>query len=153
MKKLITITILLLAFNINAQEQRGSIMIGNKTFELSYLNENEEGLGFGVSASIAHSNPLEARANKNDSAKNIHEFTNKITPAVFGLISADFEEVTIIGKLGASYVNQKINGIQDSKKYYFAVGIAVEVPVYEDIAVKASFDSVNSLMVGVNFKL
>lgn len=152
MKTLLTSLIIIIYLNVNAQQQKGSLMVGNKAFELSYIYETEEGLGFGLAGSIVHSELTEKRANKNDHF-NEHEFTSKVTPAVFGLISGNFEELTVTGKLGASYISQKINGIPDSKKIYFAVGIAFEVPVYEGISLKGSFDNINSVMLGVAFKI
>lgn len=153
MKTLLTALLIILYLNVNAQQNRASLTAGNKAFEISFIHENEEGLGFGIATSLVHSGLVESRANKNDSAKNIHDFTNKVTPALFGLISGNFEELTIVGKLGTAYINQRINGIQDSKKYYLAVGIAFEVPVTEEVNIKASYDNVNSLLLGVSFKL
>lgn len=152
MKTLLTSLLIIIYLNVNAQQEKGSLMVGNKAFELSYIYENEEGLGFGLAGSIVHSGLTEKRANKNDHF-NEHEFTSKVTPAVFALISGNFEEVTIIGKIGTAYVDQKINGIPDSKKLYFAVGIAFEVPVTEEISIRAEYDNVNSVLIGMGFKI
>lgn len=153
-QKTIFIILISLGFNFcHSQQNLGSLTAGNKAFEISFIHENEEGLGFGLATSLVHSGLVESRANKNDSAKNIHEFTNKVTPAVFGLISGNFEELTIIGKLGTAYINQRINSIQDSKKYYLAIGISFEVPITEEINIKASYDNVNSVLAGVSFKI
>lgn len=153
MKTLLTTLLIIIYLNVNAQEQRGSLTGGNRTFELSYISENEEGLGFGAAFSLVDSKLVQERANKNDTMKNKHEFVSKVTPTVFALISGDFEEITIIGKIGTAYVNQNINGIRDSKKLYFAVGISFERPITEEISVKAGWDNVNSLLIGVSFKL
>lgn len=152
MKTLLTSLLIIIYLNVNAQSEKGSLMVGNKAFELSYIYENEEGLGFGFATSIVHSELVESRTNKNDHF-NEHQFVSKVTPAVFGLISGNFEEVTVIGKIGASYVNQNINGIRDSKKLYLAVGIAFEVPLTEEISVRAGYDNVNSVLIGVGFKI
>lgn len=156
----ITVLIIIIAFlstvflsKVYSQEQRGSMTAGNRTFELSYISENEEGLGFGAAFSLVDSGLVEARANKNDTMKNKHEFVSNVTPTVFALISGDFEQITIVGKIGTAYVNQNINGIRDSKKLYFAVGISFEKPITEEISVKAGYDNVNSLLIGVSFKL
>lgn len=136
----------------SAQTDKGSLSVGDKTIEFGYIRENEEGLGFGAAVSIVHSGLVEKRANKNDHF-NEHELVSKVTPALFGLISGNFEEVTVIGKIGGAYINQNINGIRDNKKLFFAVGIAFEVPVTEEISVRAGYDNVNSVLIGVGFKI
>lgn len=122
-----------------------SIMVGNKSLELGYTYKTE-GLNYGVAISTVDSKLVEKRANNNDI--NSHEFTSSYTPAVFGLIGATFEKLTITGKLGGSYVEQEINAEKDSQNIFFAAGVNLGYQINK-MELKLSYDNVNSIMLGI----
>lgn len=147
MKTLLLLLVLPL-FTI-AQSNQIAIMGGYKTGEISasYTAENE--LIFGLAVSITDSKIAEKRANIKD--LNHHDFNDKVIPNVFGLIGGKFDNLSLIGKLGAAYVNQNINNIPEPKKYYFTVGMAIDYKVSDLIGLRGSYDSVSSLLLGVSF--
>lgn len=128
-------------------------MAGYKSFELgfTYLDEEIE-LIYGVSASVVDSKLAEKRANRNDIGK-VHEFNGKAVPAVFGLIGAKFDDLSIIGKIGGAYLNQTINGKLEPQKAYLAFGLVVDYKITDTIGLRGSYDSVNSALIGVSFIL
>lgn len=150
MKTKILALLLFVTLSINAQEAH--VLVGQKAIEIGASFTNERELIFGFSLSGVDSKLSEKRANKDDIGK-IHDFNDKYTPAVFGLIGGEFDELSVIGKLGAGYVNQSINSIPDSKKIYFAVGIMIDYEISSVVSLKSSFDSVNSIMAGIGIKI
>lgn len=130
-----------------AQSKQVNAMVGYKALELSaaYVAPNE--LIFGLAVSATDTEMTEKRANRNDRGTT-HDFNGDYTPAAFGLIGGQFEELSIIGKLGASYVDQAINGEQ-TKDLYFAVGIAFDYKVKEDLSFRVSYDNVAGPMAGL----
>lgn len=129
--------------------QQLAIMLGNKSVEISTTYTHP--LIFGMSVSIVDSKIVEKRANNNDFNK--HNLNSDLTPSVFGLIGGEFEELSLIGKLGASYIDQSINGIQEKQKLYFAVGIIADYKINDIIGIRVSFDNVNSAMIGITIHL
>ena len=140
MKKLI----LLLLITTATQAQSISALVGYKAAEVNFKIEKE--LIYGIGLSITDANLVAKRANKNDGARNIHKANTNIMPSLFFLIGANFDEITIVGKLGGAYFNQSINGKDESQKFYRSVGVQLG---YNNIL--ASYDSSNSIMIGYNF--
>lgn len=134
------------------QETKISAMAGYKSFEVgfTYLDEETE-LIYGVSASVVDSKLAEKRANNNDKGK-IHEFNGKVVPAVFANLGARFDRFSLIGKIGGSYVSQSINK-EPTKDLFLALGLIAEYEISDRIGLRASYDSVNSALIGVSFKL
>lgn len=126
-----------------------SIMVGNKSFEIGYTYKTE-GLNYGISVSTVDSDLVEKRANNNDISK--HDFNSSYTPAVFGLIGATFDKVTITGKLGGSYVEQEINSQKDSQNLFFAAGVNLGYQINK-MQLQLSYDNVNSVMLGIGLNL
>lgn len=122
-----------------------SVMIGENAVELSATYTHTLIGGFAIQ--VVDSKVSERRANKNDHGTN-HDFTTKYTPAVFGLIGGEFEEFSMIGKMGCAYVDQNINKKPDDKKLFFAVGIIFDYKVFENVGVRASYDNVAGAMIG-----
>lgn len=135
-----------------SQETKISAMAGYKSLEVgfTYLDEETE-LIYGVSASAVDSKVSEKRANNNDKGKH-HEFKGDVTPAMFFNIGGKFEKLSLIGKLGGSYVEQKINK-DPTKDLFLAFGLIAEYEISETIALRGSYDSVNSFLIGASFKL
>lgn len=135
----------------SAQSSNVSVMAGYKAFEVSasYLDHETE-LSFGLAITAVSSDLVEKRANRNDVNKNVHEFNTKITPAAFGLIGGQFDELTIVGKLGAAYVDQDINK-ERTKDLFFAVGVIFDYKIRDNLAVRASYDNVAGPMAGITF--
>lgn len=158
MKTLIKILILFIPAAVSAQGWDGrarwdetpssqiALMTGEQATELSLTYTHTMVLGGAVS--IVSSKFVEKRANKNDGST-VHKFNTKITPAVYGLIGGEFEDFSIIGKLGASYIDQDINGKPDSQKIYFAVGMVFDYKISDVTGLRASYDNVAGAMVGV----
>lgn len=135
-----------------AQNRSASASIGQQAAELSITTTNDRGLIFGGAFSAVNSDLAERRATKNDQGK-AHDFKTKYTPAAFGLIGGDFDGVAMIGKIGAAYVHQTINGAIDPKKIYFVVGVAIDVRISERVHLRNGYDSVNGFLTGINLKL
>lgn len=151
-KRTVLALIILISLNIHGQETKISAMAGYKSAELgfTYLDEESE-LIYGVSASIVDSKVSEKRANNNDKGK-YHEFRNDIVPALFLNIGGKFDNISLIGKIGGSYVEQKINK-EPTKDLFLALGLCIEYEVSDTIGLRGSYDSVNSLLIGISFKL
>lgn len=149
---IILIVALLGTWVTNAQETKISAMAGYKSFEVgfTYLDEESE-LIYGVSASVVDSKVSEKRANNNDKGKH-HEFKGDVTPAMFFTIGGKFEKLSLIGKLGGSFVEQEINK-NPTKDLFLAFGLIAEYEISETIALRGSYDSVNSFLIGASFKL
>lgn len=135
--------------SVTAQSTQASAMVGYRAAEVSFAYRAENELIFGIALTGASTDVTEKRANRNDRGT-LHEFNGKITPAVFGLIGGEFEELSIIGKLGAAYVDQRINGAP-TKDLFFAAGIIFEYKVSDAIGLRGSYDSVAGPMAGVTF--
>ena len=134
---------------VTAQGTQASAMVGYKALEISFAYEAENELIFGASASVTATDVTEKRANRNDRGK-VHQFNGKVTPAVFGLIGAKFDELSITGKIGGAYVDQSIDG-QPTKDLFLALGIAAEIKISDAIGLRGSYDSVSGAMAGVTF--
>jgi len=148
MKKLATLALILIYLNVNAQSQIHA-SAGYKAIEIGYTYQNEEFLNFGFSASLVDAGTVEKRANKNDVNKKIHDLKSDVVPALFGEVGGTFDSITITGKLGTAYLDQRINGIQEKQKLYLAVGIRFGYYVSDNIQVVGSYDNVNSVMAGI----
>lgn len=151
-KRTVLALIILISLNIHGQETKISAMAGYKSFELgfTYLAEESE-LIYGVSASVVDSKVSEKRANNNDKGKH-HEFKGDVTPAMFFNIGGKFEKLSLIGKLGGSYVEQKINK-EPTKDLFLDFGLIAEYEISETISLRGSYDSVNSFLIGASLKL
>ena len=141
MKKLL----LLLLIATGAQAQTVSTMVGYKSTELSYTINRS--LNYGIAISVTSSKEVASRANRMD-YPNKHTTNDKITPSLFFLIGANFDNITITGKLGATYFNQNINGKQEPQNIYRAVGVQMSYKL-----IVFSFDSANGAMIGYKFNL
>lgn len=130
-----------------------NVQAGYKALSFGYTYQNEEFLNFGFSASVVKSGLVEKRANRNDTSKKVHYFKSDVVPALFGEIGATFDEFTITGKLGGAYLNQSINGTQEKQKIYYAIGVRFDYKLSENTYLNASWDNVNSGMVGITFNL
>lgn len=122
-------------------------MVGNKSAEISITHTDE--LVLGLAFSETDSKVMEYRANA--TKMNKYEFHSNYTPAVFLLLGGDFDYLSMIGKLGAAYVNQSINGVVDDEKLYLAAGFAIDVDLNEYLGARASFDNVSGALIGVTF--
>lgn len=153
---LVVIAILAVTFITNrchAQTSDNLIVLGGyKSIEVGYSYNNEDFLNFGYSFAIQDSKIAEHRANNNDIYNRVHEFNNKVVPAGFALIGASFRPITITGKIGASYLNQKIDGIQDKQKIWFAIGIMLSHDLNERFSIVGSYDNVSSVQAGLIYK-
>ena len=148
MKKLLFILLFPL---ISMAQSQVDVMAGYKAVEVNYFLRTES-LNYGLGVSLVDSGLVEKRANNNDIFYD-HKFTQSYTPAVFALVGGQFEEISIVGKLGSAYVEQQINGVPDSKHLFLAVGIEIGYDLSERFGVKGSFDNVNSLMAGLIIRL
>lgn len=151
MKTLFSLLLIIICLNVNAQEKQISFMGGYKTIELgySYTTEESESI-YGFTISAVDSKTASKRANKNDKGK-IHEFKGDYVPAAFALIGAKFDDLNIIGKLGFTYVDQTINKEQ-SKDVFLAAGLIVDYKLNSNFGARASYDSVNAVMIGISLK-
>lgn len=130
-----------------AQNKQASLMVGYKALELSAAYVAESELIFGGAVMVANAHGIEQRANRNDVNKNVHALNGEYVPAVFGLIGGEFDELSIIGKLGGVYIDQSING-EPTKDIFFAVGIAFDYKLTKDFAIRMSYDNVAGPMAG-----
>lgn len=151
MKTTFTLLLYLLPIIVLSQSNQLSLSIGYKSLEISttYTAPNE--LIYGIALAVTDSKLAENRANKKDI--NIHKFNDKYITGIFGLIGGKFDNLSIIGKLGTAYINQNINNIQESQKYYFTAGLSIEHKISETLALKSSYDSLNSLLLGITIHL
>jgi len=132
---------------VTAQSRQVNAMVGYKAFEVSgaYAAPNE--LIYGLAVMAASADGIEARANKNDVNRRVHRLNGEVVPAVFGLIGGEFDELSIIGKIGGAYIDQSING-KPTKDIAFAVGIAFDYKLTKDFAIRMSYDNVAGPMAG-----
>lgn len=142
MKKLLT---LLLFPLIGFSQQSVSTLVGYKSFELNFKTKGD--LNYGVAVSIIDAKEVAKRATRMD-YPNIHTNNNKITPSLFFLIGATFDNVTITGKLGVSYFEQNINKVKEAQNIYRSVGAQMQ---YKNFVF--SYDSANSAMIGYEFNI
>lgn len=149
---IILIIVFLTTWVTNAQETKISAMAGYKSLELgfTYLDEESE-LIYGVSASTVSGSLAEKRANTNDKGKH-HEFKSDVVPAIFGLIGAKFDRLSIIGKIGGSYISQQINK-HPTKDLFLALGVIIGYDINDRYSIIGGYDSVNSIQLGITFKL
>lgn len=141
MKKLI----LLLLASTALQAQTVSTLVGYKALEVNFILKGD--LNYGLAGSITSAKEVASRASRMD-YPNKHTANNKIAPSLFFLIGATFDNITITGKLGATYFDQNINGKQEAQNIYRAVGVEVQ---FKNLLF--SFDSANGAMAGYQFKL
>lgn len=129
-----------------------SVMGGIKAGEISVTYTHSVVLG--LAASIVSSSQVEKRIKNNGFGQKSEIQTSKV-PTVFGLIGGEFENLSMIGKIGGVYVDQKVSGVQDPKKLYLAVGMEFSYKINDVIALRASYDNINSILVGgtINFKM
>lgn len=127
------------------------ILVGYKSAEVGYIRENKDFLNFGLSVVAVDAKLTEKRANRNDVYQNVHDVKGDVLCAVFGLVGGTFDNLTVTGKMGCAYVDQKINNIQDSKKIYFTVGIMFGFKISDRVKLVASYDNVSSGGVGINY--
>lgn len=149
MKTLFASLLIIVYLNVNAQSSQASVMVGYKSAELSFAYEAESELVFGAAISATASDVTEKRANNMDQGK-VHKFKGDLTPAVFGLIGAKFEDLYIIGKIGGSYVDQTING-KPTQDIFLALGISAEYKITDAVGLRGSYDSVGGAMAGLTF--
>ena len=137
---------------VYAQEKQFSVLAGFKALEMSfsYIAENE--LIYGIALSAVDSKLSQDIANFHDGGKT-HDFKGEIVPAAFGLIGGKFDKVKVIGKIGAGYVDQKINNVPEKQKFYLAFGFAYSYEFDNGVAIIGSCDSVNAALLGVSFKM
>jgi hypothetical protein len=127
-------------------------LAGFKSLELGTTITNEESeLIYGVSASVVDSKASQDRANNNDKGKH-HEFNGDVVPTCFGLIGAKFDRLNIIGKIGGAYVSQSINN-EPTKDLFLALGIMASLKVSNSTPLVLSYDSVNSVQLGISLSL
>lgn len=151
MKKVIKTLLLFLPIIASAQSNQVAIMAGYKAGEISATYTAKSEVIYGFSFAVVDSEIAEKRANNRDLNK--HVFNDKYLPGAFGLLGAKFDNFSIIGKLGSAYVNQSINNIEEQQKFYFTAGIAFDFKMSESFGLRASYDSVSSLLVGVTYHL
>lgn len=142
MKKLL---ILLLFPLIGFSQQSVSTLVGYKSFELNFKTKGD--LNYGIAVSIIDSKEVAKRATKMN-YPNIHRNNNNLTPSLFFLIGATFDNITITGKLGASYFKQNINNKPESQNIYKSAGVQFQ---YKNLVF--SFDSANFAMIGYEFNI
>ena len=141
-----TLLLLLLTTICYSQDNQVSLLIGEMSLETSFQIKTE-GLNYGLALGIVNSNVAEKRATRNDRPK-VHSFTTKVTPFAFGLIGATFDKLTITGKVGTAYVEQKINNVRDNQNLFLAVGINAGYRI-NNLEILMGYDSVNAVTVGV----
>lgn len=146
-------TALLVPFIATAQDSKIGSMFGYKAIEINYDYQNEDFLNFGVAISAIESSMVEKREERNDVYIKDYEIENSYVPALFFTVGGTFDKFTITGKLGSAYLDQKVNEIKDDKNFYLAVGCRFEYQVKERLSITSSYDNVNSLLVGINYKL
>lgn len=161
MKKLLILSILLAQSSF---AQMISLSLGNKTAEIGISQTLESEIILGGSFALTDSKLLESKVNLLDRGSYLHRMSSNYTPTVFALMGANFDNLNIITKIGASYINQdvcKINSsketsgifVRDDKKLYLAMGAMVTYQISEVFGVNCSFDNVSSIMLGINYKL
>lgn len=142
MKKLILILLFpLIGFTQNTV----SALVGYKAFEANFKIKGD--LNYGVAVSMTDAKEVAKRATKMDHP-NKHTANDKITPSLFLLIGATFDNITITGKLGATYFEQNINGKKEAQNIYRSVGVQLQYKKFI-----FSYDSANSAMIGYEIKL
>lgn len=146
-------TALFVPFIATSQNSRIGCMFGYKAIEINYDYQNEDFLNFGVAISAVESSIVEKREERNDIYIKDYEIKNDYVSALFFTVGGTFDKFTITGKLGSAYLDQKINEIKDDKNFYLAVGCRFEYKVQERLSITSSYDNVNSLIVGINYKL
>ena len=166
MKKLIILSVLFVqsAFAQMPSSTNANLSVGYKTAEFGITHTLESEIILGGSFSLTDSKNIEDKTNLVDKGSYLHRMNSKYTPSAFVLMGGNFERINFIGKVGASYVDQrlcKINDsrqtdgtfINDNKKVYLAVGMEIMYQVTEFVGISGSFDNVNSLMIGINYQI
>lgn len=146
-----TLLIFLIPLLTIAQSNQIAIMGGNKALELSFSYTAPNEVIYGIAIAGTDSSIAEKRANKFDQKE--HVFQDKYIPTIFGLIGGEFDNLSVIGKIGSAYVNQTINGTEEKRKMCLAVGIAFDFKISETFALRTSYDNVSSLMLGITYHL
>lgn len=167
MKNLIVLLLLLLSqsvFSQVAESTNLNLSIGYKAAEIGFTNTLESEIIVGSCFSLTNSKVIQDRANKVDTGNYLHKMNNDYTPTVFVLMGANFDRFNMVGKIGACYINQnicKINDsrqkervfIEDTKHLYLSIGVELMYQITDNFGVSGGFDNVNSLMMGINFKI
>jgi hypothetical protein len=142
MKKLILILLFpLLGYSQNTV----STLVGYKSFEVNFKIKGD--LNYGVAVSMTDAKEVAKRATRMDHP-NKHIANDKLASSLFFLIGATFEDITITGKLGATYFEQSINSKKEAQNIYRSVGVQVQYKKFI-----FSYDSANSAMIGYEIKL
>ena len=112
-----------------------AVMAGNKSIELSASYTHS--LIYGCAISVIDSKVVANRVWINT--------TDKITPTVFALLGGEFEELSMIGKLGAC----RFNNTQ-----WVTFGFVIDYKINEMIGLRSSYDNVVGALVGatIHFK-
>lgn len=149
---LVAYVVLFAAINNSFAQSNINLSLGYKTVEIGLTKTLDSEIILGGSFSLTNSKVIEDRINSVD-VNYIHTFNSKYTPTIFGLLGAKFDRLNMIGKVGASYVDQNINTVKDDKHLYLAVGIQLIYEVSNSFGISGSFDNVNSFMAGINYKI
>ncbi|MCL6461292.1 MAG: hypothetical protein I4O51_05410 [Flavobacterium micromati] len=139
--------LLLLSLLLTTATRSQSItaLVGYKSAEIDFTLEKD--LTYGLGFSIIDSDQVAKRATTNDRG-NIHQATNSLTPAIFMLVGGKIETVSMMCKLGMTYLQQNINNKPDDQNFYKTIGVQVG---YRNFIF--NFDSCNSVMVGYKINL
>jgi hypothetical protein len=108
MKKLVFMLLVVTA----VQSQSITSFVGYKSGEIDFTVEKE--LIYGIGVSIIDTDIIAKRVNKYDLGM-FHQANTDVSPSVFLLLGGEVDQVTVVGKLGMSYVDQSINGNNDGK--------------------------------------
>lgn len=153
MKKILISLFILSVASTNAQDLK--LSLGYKSIEVGATKTLESELIFGGAVSITDTHQIEKRANQ---FSQIHKIYDKAIPTTFALLGAKFNRFSMIGKVGACYINRQDvteNNVTEpyNHKFFLAVGMQLMYMVSDRIGVSGSFDNVNSAMVGINYKI
>lgn len=135
---------------LTAQEYKLNLSLGNKAAELDYTITTKSEMIWGIGGSLTDSKLVAKRANQ--FAQKHYIYTDYV-PAIFALGGANFDRLNIVGKIGACYIDQEVDGVKDDKKYYFSIGMIINYSLNERLGISISFDNVNAGMVGLSYKL
>jgi len=166
MKKVLLLSVLLgtSAYSQMANSTNANLSIGYKTAEIGITHTLESEIILGGSISLTDSKLIEKRNNSIDRGNHLYKENSSLTPSAFILMGGNFDRVNLIGKVGATYMNQNVCSIdnsmqtdgvytKDSKLLYLAIGMEFMYQVSDNWGISGSFDNVNSAMLGINYKI
>jgi hypothetical protein len=136
--------IILLLFPLLGFSQSVTGLLGYNCAEINYKIKGD--LNYGIAASVTKSDDIARRASRNNTNFDTHTANTTISPSLFFLIGATFDNITITGKLGATYFDQNINNVKEPQNIYRSVGAQFQ---YKNFIF--SYDSTNSAMIGYEF--